>query len=206
MDKTAHKPVHEKLELVVPTEQQKKASATVHGALPSRSRFSCFWFTSARWPRWAPACSCGRSDNIREERMTDQGENEKKQRRSNATIAVACLSFFVCMIGAAYASVPLYRIFCQVTGYGGTTQRVEQYSDTILDKTIKVRFDANIANGLPWDFKPMQREVTVRIGETTMIKYEAHNLFGEETYGRASFNVAPGRGLFQQGRVLLLYR
>lgn len=125
--------------------------------------------------------------------MTDQGENEKKQRRSNATIAVACLSFFVCMIGAAYASVPLYRIFCQVTGYGGTTQRVEQYSDTILDKTIKVRFDANIANGLPWDFKPMQREVTVRIGETTMIKYEAHNLFGEETYGRASFNVAPGR-------------
>ncbi|SPU61335.1 cytochrome c oxidase assembly protein ctaG [Brucella melitensis] len=63
--------------------------------------------------------------------MTDQGENEKKQRRSNATIAVACLSFFVCMIGAAYASVPLYRIFCQVTGYGGTTQRVEQYSDTI---------------------------------------------------------------------------
>jgi cytochrome c oxidase assembly protein subunit 11 len=97
------------------------------------------------------------------------------------------------MIGAAYASVPLYTLFCQVTGYGGTTQRVEQYSDTILDRTIKVRFDANTANGLPWDFKPVQREVTVRIGETAMIKYEGRNLFDQTTFGRASFNVSPGR-------------
>ncbi len=134
--------------------------------------------------------------------MTDrQGETSgnradekfKRQQRSNRTIAVACLSFFICMVGAAYASVPLYRIFCQVTGYGGTTQRVEQYSDTILDKTIKVRFDANTANGLPWDFKPVEREIVVRIGETRMIKYEAQNLFSEPSYGRASFNVAPGR-------------
>lgn len=128
--------------------------------------------------------------------MADQQKVDEKQKRlnrSNRTVAIACLSFFVCMIGAAYASVPLYRIFCQVTGYGGTTQRVEQYSDTILDKTMKVRFDANTANGLPWDFKPVGREVTVRIGETTMIKYEARNLFDEPTYGRASFNVAPGR-------------
>lgn len=128
--------------------------------------------------------------------MADQQKIDEKQKRlnrSNRTVAIACLSFFVCMIGAAYASVPLYRIFCRVTGYGGTTQRVEQYSDTILDKTMKVRFDANTANGLPWEFKPVEREVTVRIGETTMIKYEARNLFDEPTYGRASFNVAPGR-------------
>lgn len=128
--------------------------------------------------------------------MADQQKIDEKQKRlnrSNRSVAIACLSFFVCMIGAAYASVPLYRIFCQVTGYGGTTQRVEQYSDTILDKTMKVRFDANTANGLPWEFKPVEREVTVRIGETTMIKYEARNLFDEPTYGRASFNVAPGR-------------
>jgi len=123
----------------------------------------------------------------------DKDEKLKRQQRSNRTIAFACVSFFVCMIGAAYASVPLYTLFCQVTGYGGTTQRVEQYSDTILDRTIKVRFDANTANGLPWDFKPVQREVTVRIGETTMIKYEARNLFDQTTFGRASFNVAPGR-------------
>ncbi|KAB2698360.1 cytochrome c oxidase assembly protein [Brucella haematophila] len=123
----------------------------------------------------------------------DKDEKLKRQQRSNRTIAIACVSFFVCMIGAAYASVPLYTLFCQVTGYGGTTQRVEQYSDTILDRTIKVRFDANTANGLPWDFKPVQREVTVRIGETSMIKYEGRNLFDQTTFGRASFNVSPGR-------------
>lgn len=128
--------------------------------------------------------------------MADQQSNDEKQKRlnrSNRTVAIACVSFFVCMVGAAYASVPLYRLFCQVTGYGGTTQRVDQYSDTILDKTIKVRFDANTSNGLPWDFKPVQREVSLRIGETMMVKYEAKNLFDEPTYGRASFNVAPGR-------------
>lgn len=128
--------------------------------------------------------------------MEDQqsiDEKQKKLNRSNRTVAIACVSFFVCMVGAAYASVPLYRLFCQVTGYGGTTQRVDQYSDTILDKTMKVRFDANTSNGLPWDFKPVQREVSLRIGETLMIKYEAQNLFDQPTYGRASFNVAPAR-------------
>ncbi|MFC4625111.1 cytochrome c oxidase assembly protein [Daeguia caeni] len=117
----------------------------------------------------------------------------RRQNRSNRTIAVACLSFFVCMIGVAYASVPLYRIFCEYTGYAGTTQRTEQYSDTILDRTINVRFDANTANGLPWDFSPMQREVTIRIGETTLVKYQAKNAFDQPSYGRASFNVSPGR-------------
>ena len=122
-----------------------------------------------------------------------EDEKQAKLNRSNATVAVACLAFFVCMIGAAYASVPLYRLFCQVTGYGGTTQRVEQYSDKILDQTIKVRFDANTAHGLPWDFKPVQREVSVRIGETTIVHYEARNQFDQPTFGRASFNVAPAR-------------
>ncbi len=116
----------------------------------------------------------------------------QRQQRSNATVATACVAFLVCMIGAAYAAVPLYRVFCQATGYAGTTQRVRQYSDTILDKTINVRFDANTDKGVPWDFKPVQREVTLRIGETTMIEYEAHNLSDRETYGRASFNVSPG--------------
>ncbi|MCX2695910.1 MULTISPECIES: cytochrome c oxidase assembly protein [Ochrobactrum] len=128
--------------------------------------------------------------------MEDQqniDEKQKKLNRSNRTVAIACVAFFACMVGAAYASVPLYRLFCQVTGYGGTTQRVEQYSDTILDKTMKVRFDANTSNGLPWDFKPVEREVSLRIGETLMIKYEAQNLFDQTTYGRASFNVAPAR-------------
>ena len=105
--------------------------------------------------------------------LREKDQKLRRQQRSNATIAFACLSFFVCMIGAAYASVPLYRIFCQVTGYGGTTQRVEQYSDTILDKTIKVRFDANTANGLPWDFKPVQREELVdALGDALVVPAE----------------------------------
>jgi cytochrome c oxidase assembly protein subunit 11 len=110
--------------------------------------------------------------------------------RSNRIIAAACAAFFAGMVGMAYAAVPLYAMFCQITGYGGTTQRVEQYSDRVLDRTMTVRFDANVS-GLPWTFQPDQRAVTMRIGETTQIAYSAHNLFKAPTAGRASFNVTP---------------
>lgn len=120
----------------------------------------------------------------------DNTVSEKAQ-RSNRMIAVVCLAFFASMVGAAYAAVPLYQLFCQVTGYGGTTQRVTQYSQTVLDREIKVRFDANTAGGLPWDFKPVQRDVTMKIGETTQISYKAKNTFSRPTSGRASFNVTP---------------
>ena len=120
----------------------------------------------------------------------DNTVSEKAQ-RSNRVIAVVCLAFFASMVGAAYAAVPLYQLFCQVTGYGGTTQRVTQYSQTVLDREIKVRFDANTAGGLPWDFKPVQRDVTMKIGETTQISYKAKNTFSRPTAGRASFNVTP---------------
>lgn len=111
--------------------------------------------------------------------------------RLNRNVAVACVAVFVGMVGMSYAAVPLYRIFCQVTGYGGTTQRVDQYSDTILDQKITVRFDANTSAALPWDFKPKQRHVELRIGETTEIAYEATNLSSMPTTGTATFNVAP---------------
>ncbi|EJM98503.1 cytochrome c oxidase assembly protein [Phyllobacterium sp. YR531] len=114
-----------------------------------------------------------------------------KRKVSDRTIAISCLAFFFGMVGMAFAAVPLYAMFCQVTGYGGTTQRVEQMSDTILDKTITVRFDANTSGGLPWDFKPVQREVTMKIGETKLIKYEAKNITSQPTSGRALFNVTP---------------
>ena len=113
--------------------------------------------------------------------------NEKR----NKLIAGACAAFFFGMIGMAYAAVPLYQLFCQVTGYGGTTQRAEQYSERILDKTITVRFDANTSGGLPWDFTPTEREVTVRIGETVQASYSARNLHRGLTAGRATFNVTP---------------
>ena len=114
-----------------------------------------------------------------------------RKQHSNKVIAAACLVFFGGMVGMAYAAVPLYNLFCQVTGYGGTTQRVTQYSSTVLDRDIRIRFDANTSGGLPWDFKPVSRDVTIKIGETTQVAYQAKNVFSQPTYGRASFNVTP---------------
>lgn len=113
------------------------------------------------------------------------------KQRANRIVALSCFTFFVAMIGVAYASVPLYEMFCKVTGYGGTTQRVDQMSDVVLDKTLNIRFDANVAGGLPWEFQPVQREVTVRIGETILVNYEARNVSDRPTTGRATFNVSP---------------
>ncbi|WP_417434954.1 cytochrome c oxidase assembly protein [Hoeflea sp.] len=116
---------------------------------------------------------------------------ETAKTRSNMRIVVACSAFVVSMVGVSYAAVPLYQLFCQVTGYGGTTQRVEQMSDTILDRTIKVRFDSNVAAGLPWNFKPVQREIELKIGETVQIAYTAENTSDQSTSGQATFNVTP---------------
>ena len=124
--------------------------------------------------------------------MSDVGTQiSEKTQRTNRRVAVACLAFFAGMVGMAYAAVPLYDLFCKVTGYGGTTQRVAQYSQTVLDRDIKVRFDANVSGGLPWDFGPVQRDITLKIGETTQVSYAAKNIFSRPTSGRASFNVTP---------------
>lgn len=116
---------------------------------------------------------------------------DEKTESSNRLVAVVCAAFFVGMIGMAYASVPLYAIFCQMTGYGGTTQRVEQFASRVLDRKMTVRFDTNVAGGLPWDFKPVAREVTSKIGETTQADFTVTNLFDTPTSGRAQFNVTP---------------
>ncbi|MGA1800920.1 cytochrome c oxidase assembly protein [Rhizobium sp. HT1-10] len=102
-----------------------------------------------------------------------------------------CLSFVVGMGAMSYAAVPLYRMFCQVTGFNGTTQRVEQASTVILDRHVRVTFDANVASGVPWDFKAMQREVDPKIGETVMIKFVAENKSDQPTRAQAIFNVSP---------------
>lgn len=111
--------------------------------------------------------------------------------KANGVIVASCLAFAFGMVGMAYAAVPLYDMFCKVTGYNGTTKRVEQASDVILDKTIKVTFDANTAPGLPWDFKPVQREIELKIGETVQVEFEATNLSKKPTTGQAVFNVTP---------------
>ncbi len=112
-------------------------------------------------------------------------------RNSNRVVAAVCLAFFGGMIGMAYAAVPLYKMFCQATGYGGTTQRAEkQYAGRVLDRDITVRFDANIS-GVPWDFQPAQRSITMKIGETVQAHYRATNKFDRPVTGRATFNVQP---------------
>jgi cytochrome c oxidase assembly protein subunit 11 len=105
--------------------------------------------------------------------------------------AVLCIGVAVAMAGLAYASVPLYRLFCQVTGYGGTTQKASKPSDAVLDRTVTVRFDANIGGGLAWSFAPVDRWVDVKIGETKLTFYRATNTSDRPMTGMATFNVAP---------------
>ncbi|MEM9735477.1 MAG: cytochrome c oxidase assembly protein [Pseudomonadota bacterium] len=95
------------------------------------------------------------------------------------------------MVGMAFAAVPLYDAFCRVTGFGGTTQASDTASDVVLDETIRVRFDASVNRGMPWTFKPAQQEVEIRIGETGLAFYEAHNPTDKPVAGTSTFNVTP---------------
>ena len=97
----------------------------------------------------------------------------------------------VTMGALAWASVPFYDWFCRVTGFGGTPGISTTGADGGLDQTIKVRFDASKARGMPWEFKPMAREMEIRIGETGLAFYEAYNPTDKPIAGQASYNVTP---------------
>lgn len=113
-------------------------------------------------------------------------------------LTVTLLSIVIlAMGGLVWASVPLYEMFCRVTGFGGTTQVAEQEASEILDRVVKVRFNADVASGLPWGFTPAQREVTVRVGETGMAYYKAVNHSPDTIIGTATYNVTPAKaGLY----------
>jgi cytochrome c oxidase assembly protein subunit 11 len=116
-----------------------------------------------------------------------------RNNRTAAMIAVSALA----MLGLAYASVPLYRLFCQVTGWGGTTQRAEAAANVVLDRKMTVRFDASVAPDLPWAFKPEQLSQELKVGETMLAYYEATNSTDHPVKGRATFNVTPAKaGLY----------
>ena len=124
--------------------------------------------------------------------MTGAPAPRPRPRRVNYGVTVAAYAVFVAgMVGATYAAVPLYRIFCQTTGYGGTVRRAEVAPSEVLDKTITVRFDANVAPGLGWNFAPDVREVKVKLGEVKTISFHAENLTNTTTTGSAAFNVSP---------------
>jgi cytochrome c oxidase assembly protein subunit 11 len=105
--------------------------------------------------------------------------------------AVQAVGVVLVMGSLAWASVPFYDWFCRVTGFGGVTNVAETGSDVILDQTITVRFDASLERDMPWTFTPVEREMTVRIGETALAFYEAHNPTDKPVAGQASYNVAP---------------
>ena len=95
------------------------------------------------------------------------------------------------MVTLVVFSVPLYQLFCQVTGYGGTTQKSEASDGTILARDMNVRFNSDVNNKMPWKFKPVQREVKVKIGEEALVFYTAKNNSNESITGTATFNVTP---------------
>jgi cytochrome c oxidase assembly protein subunit 11 len=104
---------------------------------------------------------------------------------------VQTVSVVFLMGGLAWASVPFYDWFCRVTGFGGATNIAETGSDVILDETITVRFDASLERDMPWTFKPEVREMEIRIGETGLAFYEAHNPLDVPIAGQAAYNVTP---------------
>lgn len=105
--------------------------------------------------------------------------------------ALALTGVVAGMGGAAFAAVPAYRLFCQVTGFGGTTQRADAVPTAVSDRVITIQFDANTDRDLPWRFRPKQRQVAVRVGEEGLAFYRAENLSDEIVMGQAGFNVTP---------------
>jgi cytochrome c oxidase assembly protein subunit 11 len=112
--------------------------------------------------------------------------------RRNRRTVLLCLGLVAAMLGLAYAAVPLYRLFCEVTGYGGVPQRAAAAPASSIGRMMTVEFDANIGAGLPWSFRPVQRRLTVRVGEEAIAHYRAVNHSAEPVTGSAVFNVTPG--------------
>ena len=114
-----------------------------------------------------------------------------KKLDGNSKVAALLVGVVVTMGALAWAAVPFYSWFCRVTGYAGTTNTSVQASDKVLDEYVTVWFDANTAPDMPWQFKPKQRSIKLKIGESGMAFYEAYNPSDETVAGTASYNVAP---------------
>jgi cytochrome c oxidase assembly protein subunit 11 len=122
--------------------------------------------------------------------MTAQGDNTRPLRR-DMIVAASCGVLVAVMIGASFAAVPFYNWFCKTTGFAGTTQVSEKAPDQILGRTLIIRFDSNVAPGLPWTFVPEQNEIKVRIGEVATVHYKVINEAARTVTAQASYNVSP---------------
>ena len=111
--------------------------------------------------------------------------------RRDILVAFCCGGLVAIMIGLSFAAVPLYSWFCRTTGYGGTTQVAKAAPQQTSDRTIMVRFDSNVAAGLPWRFEPEQRTIDVKLGQVVTVYYSVTNEAARETAGQAGYNVNP---------------
>ena len=111
--------------------------------------------------------------------------------RRDLVVAFLCGGLVAAMIGLSFAAVPFYSWFCRTTGYGGTTQIATARPTQISDRTITVRFDSNVAAGLPWRFEPERRTIDVKLGEVVTVYYSVTNLVARVTAGQAGYNVSP---------------
>ncbi len=117
----------------------------------------------------------------------------QQRSRRDIVVAFACGAFVAVMVGVSFAAVPLYSWFCRTTGFGGTTQVAKTAPTQISGRTITVRFDSNVAPGLPWSFEPERRTVDVRLGEVVTVYYAVRNESARVTRGQAGYNVTPPR-------------
>jgi cytochrome c oxidase assembly protein subunit 11 len=111
--------------------------------------------------------------------------------RSNRRVGLLLAGLVVGMVGVSFAAVPLYSLFCSVTGYGGTTQQADAAPDATVDRIFTVRFDANVRDGIPWTFEPAVNTVDVQVGAETLAFYRATNTGDTPIVGTAAFNVTP---------------
>jgi cytochrome c oxidase assembly protein subunit 11 len=117
--------------------------------------------------------------------------NDKRRIGRDLVVAACCGVFVASMVGAAYASVPLYNWFCKTTGFGGTPQVASQAPSHVLGRELSIRFDSNVMPGLPWKFEPEQNEIKVRIGDVVTVNYKVVNETAREISAQASYNVTP---------------
>jgi len=111
--------------------------------------------------------------------------------RKNAKLGLTVLAVVIGMVGMSFAFIPLYNLFCRVTGFGGTPIISESLPDTVLDRVITIKFNATTSRNLPWDFKPEQREIDVQLGQRGLTAYSAKNTTNRPTAGTAIYNVTP---------------
>ena len=123
--------------------------------------------------------------------MNAPAPNDKRPLRRDLVIAACCGVFVAAMVGAAYASVPLYSLFCKVTGFAGTPLVSERAPDHVLGRSLTIRFDSNVTPGLPWKFVPEQNSIQLRIGEVATVHYKVINEAARTITAQASYNVTP---------------